>query len=106
MDAATLRKLFFQARVMEGWRQGRGNEFLIELPPTPSEYVGWLYADEPVLPKRVRLIFRFLAFEVGDKVFAAVECGEVCVIPPFLVPDRLRENIPYFPEELACTPFR
>lgn len=102
--------LFWEARIMESWRQRRGNMFIVRPPASLADYAAFLYADEtmePTRPKEYHFKFEGTRFggEHGGQTWCAVTYEGVIIVGPFFVPDGHPENVPYFPEEWACSRF-
>lgn len=102
-------KLFWKARVMQAFRDGRGHAFLIPERWDAKRLADYLFADlEPVSYFRdtyPTVIFTFDGATCGDQLFLFVTAEGLLIVPPFPYTNG-RSDIPLFPEELTCSASR
>lgn len=91
---------------MQGFRDGRGNMFNIPERWSAKRLADFLFADfDPATyptDTYPTVIFTFDGTTCGDELFLFVTAEGLLVIPPFPFKDG-RSNIPFFPEERACS---
>ncbi len=99
-------KLFWKARVMQAFRDGRGHAFLIPEKVNSKALADYLFGDfDPhtaPFQSHPKVIFEFVSVYVGQEQLIAVAAEGLCIVLPFLRP-AAGEDIPPFPEELACS---
>ena len=101
-----LAKLFWKARVMQAFRDGRGHAFLIPEKVNSKALADYLFGDfdphNAPFDTYPKVVFSFVSTYVGQEQLIAVEAEGYCIVLPFLRPDTVADT-PLFPEELACS---
>ncbi len=102
-------RLFWKAQVMQGFRDGRGNEFIIPERWDSKRLAEWLFSDiiSAAYPEDTHptVHFTFDGHWFGDELWLAVVAEGMIIVPPFKRPLKCAD-IPLFPEELACSASR
>lgn len=106
---AELQRLFWAARVMQGFRDGRGNMFNIPERWDNKRLADFLFADfDPATyptDTHPSVVYVFDGTTCADQLWLFVTAEGMLIVPPFhLAGDRA--DIPLFPEERSCSASR
>lgn len=103
-----LQKLFYRHRVLQGFREGKGNMFNVSEPHKIAALVDCLLGDGPAtLPPWRYVVFVADARYFGHERYLTFLCEGYAMFQPILWPEDMdKADLPYTLEEQQCSAFR